>query len=172
MTIKTKQFTLRPFKMADARDLARNIDDIAIIRCLALDIYPYKLQDAKNYLTKNLPEYKKKIPQNQTFAIEINGEVVGSVGLHKIVIGHKAEIGYWLARKHWGQGIMTKVVKLITAFAFKKYKLRRIYAKVYLFNKGSKGVLENNGFKVEGVLKKDVKKFGKFIDAYILAKVK
>lgn len=34
------------------------------------------------------------------------------------------------------------------------------------------GVLKNNGFKLEGILKKDVKKKGKFIDAYLFAKIK
>ncbi|MCX6744803.1 MAG: GNAT family N-acetyltransferase [Candidatus Parcubacteria bacterium] len=134
MTIKTKEFILRPYKMTDAQDVARNINDMAIIRCLALNIYPYKLKDAKIFLKRHLLEEKKKNPDSQSFVIEINGEAVGSIGLHKIVKGHKASIGYWLAKKYWGQGIMTKVVKLVTAFAFKQYKLKRIYARVYLFN--------------------------------------
>lgn len=81
-------------------------------------------------------------------------------------------MGYWLGQKYWGGGIMTDAVKDITSFGFKDLKLRRIYAKVYPFNKGSMRVLEKNGFKLEGIAKKETKKENKFIDAHIFAKVR
>jgi ribosomal-protein-alanine N-acetyltransferase len=67
---------------------------------------------------------------------------------------------------------MTDAVKKVADFGFKELKLRRIYAGVFLFNKGSARVLEKNGFKLEGISKKEVKKDNKFIDAYIFAKVR
>lgn len=87
-------------------------------------------------------------------------------------VGHKAEMGYWLGRKYWGGGMMTDAVKSIVSFGFKNLKLHRIYAGVFLFNKGSARVLEKNGFKLEGISKKEVKKDEEFIDAYIFAKVR
>jgi len=103
------------------------------------------------------------------FVIDIKGEVAGSVGFNKIE-GYKAEVGYWLARKYWGRGIMTKAVKLVTQFGFKKLKLRRIYAFVFTSNKASMNVLKKAGFKIEGLLKKNAKKGGKFLDDYLFAK--
>ena len=172
MIIKTKQFILRPFKLTDAQDIARNINDWDIIKCLAMQIFPYKLKDAKNFLSKTLPNYKLRKPRNFVLAIEIDGEVAGAIGIHKVTFGHDGEIGYWLAKKHWGKGVMTKVVKAFCDSISKKFKLQRLQAKVFKFNQGSKIVLENNGFKLEGILKKGALKNGKFIDEYLFAKVK
>lgn len=172
MIIKTKQFTLRPFKMSDAKAVAENINDWQIIKCLALEIYPYQLEHAKMFIRNKLSEYKQKQPQSLVLAIVIDNEAVGSIGFHHIDFGHQADMGYWLAKKYWGQGIMTKAVKAFTDYGFKQYKLKRISAKVYLFNQGSKKVLEHNGFKLEGILKKGAKKNNKFVDEYLLAKIK
>jgi len=67
---------------------------------------------------------------------------------------------------------MTQAVKLVTKFGFEKLKLRRIYAYIFSFNKASMRVLEKNGYKLEGILKKDTKKDNKFLDCYLFAKVK
>jgi RimJ/RimL family protein N-acetyltransferase len=51
-------------------------------------------------------------------------------------------------------------------------KLKRLTAKVFLPNKASARVLEKNGFKLEGILKKDLAKGGKYYDVYLFARVK
>jgi len=169
--IKSNKFILRPFKRGDENSLKENINNKKIYRNTLSIPYPYTLKDAKDWITKNLKEMKRKRPNMINFAIDINGEVVGGIGLRKIE-GHKAEIGYWLAEKYWGQGIMTKAVKLVTEFGFKKLKLKRIYAYVFSWNKPSMGVLEKAGYKLEGILRKDVKKNNKFIDTFLFAKVR
>ncbi len=163
--IKTKDFILRPFRMSDSDELAKAINNKIIARNTLTIPYPYKLKDAKEWLGS-----EKKDGVN--FCIEIDGEVAGSIGFSHVQKGHKAEIGYWLAEKHWGKGIMSKAVREAVRFGFEDLKLSRIFGHVYPFNKGSMGVLKKNGFKLEGILKKDVKKKEEFIDAYLFAKVK
>jgi RimJ/RimL family protein N-acetyltransferase len=169
---ENKTFTLRTIQKGDAFDIARNINDKIISRNTATIPYPYKLKDAKDWIKKCLEDEKKKDRKRWSFSIVINNEVVGSVGIHDIEKNHKAEIGYWLARKHWGKGIMPKAVKIVTGFAFKKLKLRRLYAGVYSFNPPSMRVLEKNGYKLEGTYRKDIKKNGKLFDKHMYAKVK
>ncbi|GAG41967.1 unnamed protein product, partial [marine sediment metagenome] len=62
--------------------------------------------------------------------------------------------------------------KKATKFGFEKIKLRRIYACVFPFNKASMKVLKKNGYKLEGVLRKEIKKGNKLLDNYLFAKVK
>jgi len=169
--IKSKNFILRPFRKGDEKSLAENINNKKIYRNTLVIPYPYTLKDAREWVTKNLKEARKKKPKEINFVIDINGEAAGSIGFSKIQ-EHKAEIGYWLAEKYWGKGIMPQAVKLITKFGFEKLKLRRIYAKVFFFNKPSMRVLEKAGYKFEGILRKNVMKDGKFIDNHIFAKVK
>jgi len=171
VVLKSKQFVLRPLKKEDAEDIARNINCPIIARNTSRIPYPYTLKDAKTWLAKTLKENRKKKRTKVNFAIEIDGEVVGSISLEDIK-GHKAEIGYWLGEKYWGRGIMTEAVKLVTRFGFRELKLRRIYAFVFCFNKASKRVLEKAGYNLEGVLRKHYKKGKRFIDVYLLAKVR
>lgn len=67
---------------------------------------------------------------------------------------------------------MTEVVKLMTAFGFKKLRLVRITAHVFSKNKASARILEKNGYKLEGILRKHNLKDGKFSDAFLYAKTK
>lgn len=169
ITLKNKNFTLRPFRKGDEISLARNINDKLIIRNTLAIPYPYTLKNAKDWIIKSLKEAKKKKPQIVNFVIDINGEVAGSVSFNKIK-GHKAEMGYWLSIKYWNKGIMTKAVKMMTQFGFKKLGLKRIYAFVFTFNGASVKVLEKSGYKFEGILKKNTKKGKKFFDNYLFAK--
>lgn len=169
---ENKKFTLRTIQKGDEFDLAKNINDKTISRNTATIPYPYKLKDSKEWVGKYLKNQKKKEPGEISLAIVINGEVAGSIGLHKIIKNHKAEIGYWLARKHWGKGIVSEAVKLVTDYGFKKLKLRRIYGGVYSFNPPSMRVLEKNGYQCEGIMRKDAKKGKEYFDAHLFAKIK
>ena len=97
--------------------------------------------------------------------------MVGCVDLMHYVPRHKAEIGYWLGRRFWGKGIMSVAVREVATFAFKKLKLKRVYAYTFPANKGSARVLQKNGFHREGVLRKSVVKKGKFFNDILWAKV-
>ena len=167
--IKSKQFILRPCKKGDEKSLAENINNKKIYRNTLAIPYPYTLKDAKEQINKNLKEAKKKNQKKINFVIDINDEAAGSVGFSKIE-GHRAEIGYWLAEKYWGKGIMTEAVKLTTKFGFEKLKLRRISAYVFPFNRASRRVLEKAGFKFERILHKQFKKDNKFLDGYLFVK--
>jgi len=171
MPIKTKRFILRPYRLSDAQDVANNINNPKIARNMATVPYPYTLAEAKKWLKKTVAENKKN-PNKINWAIVIDDEVIGAVGGEIHPHGHKMNFGYWLAEKHWGQGIVTEAVKEFTNYFFKKRKIKRIEAQVYPFNKGSMRVLEKNGFKLEGILRKSQKKDGKIIDVYLFAKIK
>lgn len=164
-------FILRPFKRGDEESLARNINNKKIYHNLLNVPYPYTLKDAKKWIDENLKEAKNKNPEKIRLAIEIAGEIAGGIGLDKIK-GHKAEIGYWLGEKYWGQGIATQAVKLVAKYGFDKLKLKRIYAHVFPWNKASMRVLEKAGFKFEGVLKKNHKKNNRYLDSHLYAKVR
>ncbi|MCX6789770.1 MAG: GNAT family protein [Candidatus Gribaldobacteria bacterium] len=166
------KFILRPFRKGDEISLQKNIDNKKIARNLATVPYPYTIKMAKEWVAKKLKENKNRQPIIIDFVIDINGEVAGAIGFHKIEQEHRAEIGYWLAEKYWGSGIMTEAIREASKFAFGKLKLKRIYAAVFPWNKASMRVLEKNGFKFEGILRKNTLKNGKLIDDHIFAKIK
>jgi RimJ/RimL family protein N-acetyltransferase len=73
------------------------------------------------------------------------GQVVGSVLSYEESAGHP-EVGYWLGRPYWGQGIATAALQ---AFLL-QIPARPIYARVAKDNRGSLRVLEKCGFTIVG----------------------
>ncbi|MGH9968651.1 MAG: GNAT family N-acetyltransferase [Pyrinomonadaceae bacterium] len=93
--------------------------------------------------------------------------LIGVVSADNLELGatHMGEIGYWLAQPYWGQGIMTAAVRDYVRYAFDELRLLRLTAHVLEFNAGSARVLEKNGFKLEGRLRKHIRKDGELLDA-------
>lgn len=169
--LTAKGFILRPFRKGDEESLQRSINNRKIYRHTLRIPYPYTLKHARDWVKKCILQSRKKRLGEINFGIDINGELVGGVGLTNVE-QHKAEIGYWLAEQHWGKGVMTGAVRLVCSFGFRRLKLRRIYAHVFVKNRASARVLEKAGFSLEGLMRKLHKKDGKFVDALTYAKVK
>src|SRR3989338_4091593 len=159
------KFTLRRFKDGDQKSLVKNINCKEIFNNTSSIPCPYSKKRADKLILRCKKISKLKNPKAIKFAIDIKGDVVGSIGFHKIDRKNKrAEIGYWLGKDYRGMGIMTKAVKQMTNYGFKKLKLKRIYAYVFAHNKASTRVLEKVGFKLEGKMKKHILKNRKFVD--------
>lgn len=100
---------------------------------------------------------RKAKEHNKVFSIVENStsSLVGFIGLHRI--DHRdgnAELGYFIGKEHWGHGYGSEAVKLALEYAFQWLNLRKVYARVYEPNTASIKVLEKNGFKLVGRLKK------------------
>lgn len=76
--------------------------------------------------------------------IEREGVVVGHIGCFPID-GH-VEVGYWIGREHWGQGIATAALTML----LDEIPHRPLHAQVAAHNHGSLRVLERCGFRVLG----------------------
>ena len=170
MIIKSKNFILRPYDKKDAMCLFENFNDRKVTQFMSGAKCPYTLSDAKKWIDYCKKSEGKKPRKDMIFVIEKGAKFAGSISLRKIK-GHKAELSYWLGRKYWNKGIITEAIGVTTGFGFNKLKLKRIYAYVFKKNKNSARVLEKNGFKAEGLLRKDRIKDGKFIDVYVYAKL-
>ncbi|KKQ04407.1 MAG: hypothetical protein US16_C0060G0004 [Candidatus Moranbacteria bacterium GW2011_GWE2_36_40] len=89
--IKTRRFILRSISQRDAKDIAKNINNWNVIKNLSSLSFPYELKHAKQFSGKMEKEMKKEKPENYVMVIEVDGEVVGAIGAHHIVHGHKAD---------------------------------------------------------------------------------
>lgn len=65
----------------------------------------------------------------------------------------RAEIGYGLARRHWGQGFMHEALVAVVDYAFGPLGLRRLEADIDPRNLASVRALERLGFAREGLLR-------------------
>ncbi len=163
--IKTKRLILRPMTLKDAQ---------GYLECHADE------EAKRNFMSipKNLEEAKKEINENRnllSFAIIFDGEFAGFANLElnkKPQYKHSAIIGYGLIKRFRGKGITTEAVKALTNYGFKKLKMVRISGMCRTFNKASAKVLKKAGYKLEGILRKNKFKDGKYLDDMLYAKVR
>jgi [ribosomal protein S5]-alanine N-acetyltransferase len=67
---------------------------------------------------------------------------------------HRLDCGYVLARRWWGQGLMTEALSEVAVWALRQTSIFRIGAVCDVDNIGSARVLEKSGFVREGVLQR------------------
>jgi len=168
--IEFENLKLRKLTYNDKFSLSKNANNYDIWLNLTDSFpHPYTLEDAEKFI-----EHCNDNSKNIHFCIDIENEVIGMISLYfqsknRFKTG---EVGYWLAQKFWGQGIMPKILKLFINYSFKNYDLERMEAIVYEWNKASMKVLEKNGFKLEGIAKNSAIKNNKLIDEYKFAILK
>jgi RimJ/RimL family protein N-acetyltransferase len=76
------------------------------------------------------------------------------------------DIGAWLGVPYWGKGLMTDAVRLMTYFSFQHLNAVRVYATVFVGNTPSRRMLERNGFVLDGTLRCQALKRGKWLDEW------
>ena len=119
-------FTLRPWREADAASIARYADNAKIAANLR-DVFPcpYAPQDAATFVESCIRQEGRG---QMCRAIEVYGEAAGSIGLFlgSDVYRRSAELGYWLGEPFWGRGIMTAAVETMCREGFAAWDIVRI----------------------------------------------
>ena len=123
--------------------------------------HPYRRTDAQRFIRA----VREREPET-TFAIEVNGEAIGSIGfqLHGDVERVSAEIGYWIGEPFWGRGIATAALVAVTRYAVETHGLTRVFAVPFAWNTASCRVLEKAGYVLEGRLRRSAIKDGRITD--------
>lgn len=146
MFARTERLLLRPGWAEDAPALARAIADEAIVRNLATAPWPYGLEEAKAFL--DAPK-DRLLPTFLLFRRTDGApELVGGAGFGRLP-GGGVEIGYWIARAHWGQGYAYEAGRQLVEIA-RTIGLPRLEAGHFIDNPASGRVLEKLGFKPTG----------------------
>lgn len=160
--------------MADCPALVEHLKDKEISDFTLAIPFPYQLSGAE-WFVNFTQQRKEKLKHNRDWAIrKADGELIGVISFVGDVSRkniYSAEIGYWLAKKYWGVGIMSNSVNALCSLAFKEHKYVRLEAPVFAHNIGSQRVLEKCGFELEGRLKRAYYKNENFFDSLLYAKV-
>ncbi|XP_027353358.1 uncharacterized protein LOC113863826 [Abrus precatorius] len=141
---------LRPFKISDVDDFLLWAGDDEVTRNLRWKTCGSR-EEALVYLRDVC------IPHPWRRSICLDDRSIGFISVRPWSGDErcKADIGYAIAAKYWGQGIVTKVLKIAVPQVFKDFPdLLRLQAFTTVENKASQRVLEKVGFFKEGVLRK------------------
>jgi 8-oxo-dGTP diphosphatase len=148
--LETDRLILRPLRAADAPELARLADDWLVARYTANIPHPYTQSMADEFIGAQTYEPGAR---DSVFAIVLKstGLPIGCIGLHEMEAPGRAEVGFWIGRAHWGQGIATEALRRIADFAFSDCRIAVLEAGAVPTNEGSHRVQAKVGFAPVGV---------------------
>ena len=163
---------IRKWRLSDAPDLALAVSNKKVQDNLNDGLpYPYTERDGAEYIQAML-----SADENEAFAfaVTVDDKAIGSIGVFRQENVHRrtAELGYYIAEKYWGKGLMTEAVKQICEYVFDRSDIIRIYAEPFAYNTASCRVLEKAGFQLEGTFKCNAVKNGKIIDTKMYARIR
>ena len=145
-----KLINLREITMDDVTTIV-NLMDYEIAKYLYEVPYPYRIEDALNFIKFSYDNFKSH--KAITFGIEYKNILesklllVGNIGIKDIdYVNKKVKIGYWIGKQYQGKGIATECINLVVNYVFDILNLEEISAYVFPDNRPSIRVLEKNGF--------------------------
>jgi len=106
---------------------------------------------------------------------EIEGEVVGVIGLHtssRPRVNHKAEVGMMVHDDWKGKGVGAALMQAVIELADKWLNLTRIELTVFTDNESAIALYRKFGFEIEGTLRKYAFRDGEFVDAFAMARIR
>lgn len=166
------ELSLRPITARDGSAITELLNDREVSASLTRVPHPYGEPDFDSFQSiadKAAADFGD--PLHFTIHHTLEGPV-GGFGFHEVSRGHSAEIGYWLGRRYWGQGIMTRVVKAGAMHARRSWNTVRITAHIFEHNERSASVLTKCGFREEGLLRSYLRVDGEYVNARLYADVR
>jgi len=148
--LETARLHLKVLTLDYLEDVFRHFSDEQITQFM--DIEPCKsLKEAEDIITFHLEDKGCR----WGIFLKENGEFVGTAGFHYIRQNRNetvAEIGYDLAKSHWGKGYMTEVMHELLQYGFTAMGYDKIDATVEPLNQRSIKLLEILTFRREAEL--------------------
>ncbi len=147
--IRTERLLLRPFRLTDAGDLYAYAKDPGW-GCFLPIPSPYEYKHAEARVAEL---FLASWDTQPCFAASLEGTVIGDVQIRIDVDNMTADLGYGIARKHWGKGLMVEAVTAAINWAFSEFDLAKVGAQADFQNRQSWRVMEKLGMKREGILR-------------------
>ena len=122
-------------------------DDDEVMRFSDNRFREFSLEGQISYVSEKLQSENEFL-----YGIFCFGKHIGNVMLGPVNVNHgHSEITYMLGdRNYWGKGVMSEAIGRVVEMAFSEHGLCRVFAGTYENNTGSRRVLENCGFELEG----------------------
>lgn len=163
-TLETERLRLRPFVVADAKEIQRLAGEREIADTTLNIPHPYEDGVAEAWIGTHQSAFEAR--ETVTLAIESRetGALVGAIGLRLRLPNESAEMGYWIGRAYWGRGYCTEAARAMLDYAFRELGLNRVHATHLTRNPASGRVMAKIGMLHEGRQRQHVKKWGVFED--------
>ena len=143
MILRTKRLILRPWCEADAEDLYTYASDPEI--GLSAGWMPHvSVVDSREFI-------REVLCKPTVFAVCLeDGHPIGNIHLNFETAlretENECELGYWLGRPFWGQGLIPEAASALLHYAFDTLGVQTVWCGYYEGNNKSRRVQEKLGF--------------------------
>lgn len=163
-TLQTPRLILRPFRREDAPRVQVLAGDKDVANTTGVVPHPYPDGMAEMWISSHQENWS--LGEAAQFAITLRetGELVGCIGVSITKAHRRGDLGYWIGKAFWNQGIATESVRAVIAFGFEELGLNKVAARYMSINPASGRVLAKAGMSEEGCLRQEFFKDGEFLD--------
>ena len=151
--LETKRLILRRWEESDAESLYEYAKDP--------DVGPIAGWPPHKSVAESLDVIRNVFNGAEAYAIclKSDGKAIGAIELK--LNGHtdlterddECELGYWLGKSFWGQGVMPEAAREILRHAFEDLRMQKVWCAYYDGNTKSKRVQEKCGFRYQWTTK-------------------
>ena len=141
--LETKRLILRPWQEDDAEDLYKYASDPDIGSPAGWQPHT-SVENSREIIRTVL-----SAPETYAVCLRENGKPVGSIGFHRADLAElddEYELGYWIGKPFWGQGLIPEASREMLRHAFEDLGMNRIWCGYYDGNVKSRRVQEKLGF--------------------------
>ena len=143
MILETERLILRPWSEDDVADLYIYASDP--------DVGPPAGWPPHTSVGNSLEIIRTVLSAPETYAVCLkeSGKPIGSIGFHRNDLAEKDdeyELGYWIGKPFWGQGLIPEASRELLRYAFEDLGMSRIWCGYYDGNEKSRRVQEKLGF--------------------------
>ena len=153
--LETGRFRLRPLRPEDAAELHRLVNDWEVAKTLARVPFPYPRELADEWIASTAAQIAAGTAYHLAIARPEDDVMLGCAGLTLDAAARSAELGYWVGRRHWGQGIAPEAAGRLARWALANLDIDRITASALTDNARSAAVLRRIGFRPAGQGERD-----------------
>lgn len=158
---------LREYKKEDITFAHKYINDFEVKRLLVPGIpFPMRLEEEEKWY-----DSQSAFKDIYNFAIEKkeNAEYIGGCGINEVDWKNSvATVGIFLGKPFWSQGFGTDAMNILLGFIFNQMNLNKAGLNVYSFNERAIASYSKCGFVVEGRLRQQIFRDGKYHDEVLM----
>lgn len=143
MILETERLILRPWSEEDAEELYTYASDPDVGPAAGWPPHT-SVENSREIICEVL-----SAPETYAVCLKETGKPIGSIGLHRNDLAtaeDEYELGYWIGKPFWGQGLIPEVSREILRYAFEELGMNRIWCGYYDGNEKSRRVQEKLGF--------------------------
>ena len=154
MLLTTHRLILKPWSSTDWQEFRPIATDPEVMRYITGGV-PWTDEQIQNFVYRQITLYAERGFCRWKLIEASTGDLIGFCGPGIWKNASDPEIGWWLARCHWGKGLATEAARAALDDAFKRVHLARLISVAMPENTASIGIMKKLGLRFDAEFESD-----------------